>query len=42
VPPLSEVDGQIREVLTQKRINELLDQWIEELKPASRVRFYSF
>jgi hypothetical protein len=42
VPPLSEVDGQVREVLTQKRINELLDQWIEELKPASRVRFYSF
>jgi hypothetical protein len=41
-PPLSEVDGQIREVLTQKRINELLDQWIEELKPASRVRFHSF
>jgi hypothetical protein len=42
VPPLSEVDGQVREVLTQKRINELLDQWIEELKPANRVRFYSF
>ena len=42
VPPLSEVESQIREVLTQKRINELLDQWIEELKPTSRVRFHSF
>jgi hypothetical protein len=41
-PPLSEVEGQIREVLIQKRINELLDQWIEELKPTSRVRFHSF
>lgn len=41
-PPLSEVESQIREVLTQKRINELLDQWIEELKPTSRVRFHSF
>jgi hypothetical protein len=41
-PPLSEVGSQIREVLTQKRINELLDQWIEELKPTSNVRFHSF
>ncbi len=41
-PPLSEVESRIREILTEKRINELLDQWIEELKPASRVRFHSF
>jgi hypothetical protein len=41
-PPLSEVDGQIREVLTQKRINELLDRWVEELKPMTSVRFHSF
>ncbi len=40
-PPISEVEGQIREVLTQKRINELLDQWIEELKPTANVRFHS-
>jgi hypothetical protein len=41
-PPFPEVEGLIREILTQKRINELLDQWIEELKPTSRVRFHSF
>ena len=41
-PPLSEVEGQIREVLIQKRINELLDQWLEELKPTTNVRFHSF
>jgi hypothetical protein len=41
-PPLSEVEGQVREVLIQKRINELLDQWIEELKPTTNVRFHSF
>ena len=41
-PQLSEVESQIREVLTQKRINELLDQWIEELRPTSRVRVHSF
>jgi hypothetical protein len=41
-PPLPEVEGQIREVLTQKRINELLDRWIEELKPTTNVRFHEF
>ena len=41
-PALSEVEDQIREVLIQKRINELLDQWIEELKPTIDVRFHSF
>jgi hypothetical protein len=41
-PPVAEVADQIREILIQKRINELLDQWIEELKPISRVRFHSF
>ena len=41
-PPLSEVVDQIREVLIQKRINELLDQWIEELRPTSPVRLHNF
>jgi hypothetical protein len=41
-PPLSEVKDQIVEILTQKRINELLDQWIEELKPTVNVRFHSY
>jgi hypothetical protein len=40
-PPLSEVEAPIREVLIQKRMNELLDQWIEELKPVTNVRFHS-
>jgi hypothetical protein len=37
-PPLADVADQIREILTQKRINELLDQWIQELQPTSPVR----
>jgi hypothetical protein len=41
-PPLPQVDRQIREILTQKRISKLLDQWIEELKPTSSVRFHDF
>jgi hypothetical protein len=41
-PPLSGVEDRIREILIQKRINELLDQWIEELRPTTNVRFHSF
>ncbi|MGA3327686.1 MAG: hypothetical protein ABSF45_24770 [Terriglobia bacterium] len=41
-PPLSAVEGQIREVLTQKHMNELLDQWIGDLKPTTNVRFHTF
>jgi uncharacterized Zn finger protein len=39
---LTEVQGQIREILAQKKIDELLASWLEELKPSRRVRFYSF
>jgi hypothetical protein len=42
VPPLREVEGQIREILVQKKIDELLASWLEELRPSRRVRFYSF
>ena len=41
-PTLPEVEDGIREVLLQKRINELLDQWIDELKPTTNVQFHSF
>jgi hypothetical protein len=42
VPPLTEVQGRIQEILVQKRINELLASWLEELKPSRTVRFHSF
>jgi hypothetical protein len=42
VPPLTEVEGQIQEILVQKKIDQLLSSWLEELKPSRRVRFYSF
>jgi hypothetical protein len=41
-PQLPAVESQIREILVQKRINELLDQWIEDLKPTASLRFHSF
>lgn len=41
-PPLPEVAGQIREILTQKRVNELLDEWIEELRPTTNLRIHIF
>jgi len=42
VPPLTEVQGQIQEVLVQKKIDQLLASWLEELKPSRAVRFHSF
>jgi len=42
LPPLSQVEGQIREILTQQRIDKLLSQWVEELKSSHRVVFHSF
>jgi len=42
VPAFAEVEREIQEVLTQKHINDLLGQWIDELKPATNVRFHSF
>ena len=42
VPPLTEVEAQIREILVQKRIDELLASWLEELRPSRGVRFHSF
>jgi len=40
VPPLKEVQGQIQEILVQKKIDELLASWLEELRPSRRVNFY--
>jgi hypothetical protein len=40
VPPLKDVQGQIREILVQKKIDELLTTWLEELRPSRRVQFY--
>lgn len=41
-PTLQEVEGQIREVLIQKRINVLLSQWLEELRNRRNVVFHNF
>jgi len=37
-PPLGEVESQIREILTQKKMNELLEAWLNNLKSEHRVR----
>ena len=42
VPPLSEVQGQIEEILVQKKIDQLLASWLEELGPNLHRRFHSF
>jgi hypothetical protein len=40
VPPLTEVEGQIQEVLAQKNIDELLADWLEQLGPSRQVHFF--
>jgi len=41
-PELSAVNDQIREVLIQKRINEMLDSWMADLGPSTPPRFHDF
>lgn len=41
-PPLTEVEGQIRELVVQSKIDQLLAQWLEELKSSRRVRWHNF
>jgi hypothetical protein len=41
-PALEEVENQIREILVQEKINQLLPSWLQELKASRRVRLYSF
>ncbi|HZT69730.1 MAG TPA: SurA N-terminal domain-containing protein [Terriglobia bacterium] len=40
-PPLDDVREQIREILVQKKMNELLDDWLDRLKSTHRVAIYS-
>jgi hypothetical protein len=40
-PPLDEIREQIREILVQKKMNELLDSWLDRLKSTHRVTIHS-
>ena len=40
-PPLDKIRDQIREILVQKKMNELLDNWLDRLKSAHRVTIHS-
>lgn len=40
-PPLSKVQGKIHEILVQKQISELLQEWLTELRRATSVRIIS-
>ena len=41
-PSLADVENQIREILVQKKIDELLAKWLEELRSSRRLRVHSF
>jgi hypothetical protein len=41
-PPLREVEGQIREILTQQKIDQQLAAWLGELRSTRRVKIHAF
>ena len=41
-PALAEVGDRIREILTQQKINKLLDTWLQDLKTSHRVELHDF
>lgn len=41
-PPLEDVEAQIREILVQKRIDELLTAWLTELRSSHQVKIHTF
>jgi peptidyl-prolyl cis-trans isomerase SurA len=40
-PPVDKIRDQIREILVQKKMNELLDSWLNRLKSTHRVTIHS-
>jgi hypothetical protein len=41
-PALREVEGQIREILVQKKIDAQLSEWLKGLRSTHKVKLYSF
>jgi hypothetical protein len=41
-PALAEVENQIREILVQEKIDQLLATWLDELKASRQVKLHSF
>jgi hypothetical protein len=41
-PALPDVQDRIREILTQQKINKLLDAWLEDLKASHRVELHEY
>jgi len=40
-PALAEVESQIRELLLEQELDQLLDEWLKELETTHRVRFHT-
>jgi peptidyl-prolyl cis-trans isomerase SurA len=41
-PPLDDVRQQIQEILVQKKMNQMLEDWLERLKSTHQVNIYSY
>jgi len=40
LPPLPQVAGRIEEILREEKINAMLDQWLQEIRPNSRIEYF--
>ncbi len=41
-PPQSEVEAQIKEILAQKKIDQLLSDWLKDLKSSHKISLHEF
>jgi hypothetical protein len=40
LPPLEQVSEKIRSILREEKINDVLDQWIKEIRRNSRIEYF--
>ncbi len=40
IPPLAEVSGKILDILTEEKVNALMNQWIQDIRRHSRIEYF--
>jgi hypothetical protein len=41
-PPIEEVENEIREILLEQKVDQLLDEWLKEIEGSRRVKFHAY
>ena len=40
LPPLAQVSAEIEAILSEEKVNSMLDTWIKEIRRKSRIEYY--